>query len=177
VFFVPRTKSAELDAIMIAGAGAAYFNGGFGIWEFGFTTIVTYLAYRVLRSYNFIGIDWLFHTGWNVLHHLYPIVPRAPHLPRDDGRRSGCCICLSQNAQAGAASPGQYRAADVLQAMPAKARQWKSELMQANYLFMKVTSPAPCHNNVAVTSAANSIPEVLFRGHLSGGREPRKIQI
>ena len=40
---------------MIAGA-AAYLNGGFGIWEFAFTALLTYFAYRGLRSYNFIGI-------------------------------------------------------------------------------------------------------------------------
>jgi len=50
-------------AIMIAGAGAAYLNGGLGKWEFVFTTLITYVAYRGLRSYNFIGVGWLLHTG------------------------------------------------------------------------------------------------------------------
>jgi hypothetical protein len=40
----------QSNAIMIAGAGAAYLNGGFGAWEFVFTAIVTYFAYRGLRS-------------------------------------------------------------------------------------------------------------------------------
>ena len=31
---------------MIAVAGAAYLNGGFGAWEFVSTTIITYFAYR-----------------------------------------------------------------------------------------------------------------------------------
>jgi hypothetical protein len=52
---------------MIAGAGAAYLNGGFGIWEFVFTAIVTFCAYRGLRSYRFIGVGWLLHTGWVVM--------------------------------------------------------------------------------------------------------------
>src|ERR1700733_5134767 len=67
-------------AIMIGGAGAAYLNGGFGKWEFVFTAVVTYLAYRGLHSYNFIGAGWLLHTGWDVLHHLYgnSIVPFVP---------------------------------------------------------------------------------------------------
>ncbi len=34
----------EFNAIMIAGAGAAYLNGGFGIAEFAFTTVVTFCA-------------------------------------------------------------------------------------------------------------------------------------
>ena len=69
----------NFNAIMIAGARAAYLNGGFGAWEFVFTTVITYLAYRGLHSYNFIGIGWFFHAGWHVLHHLYgnPILPFA----------------------------------------------------------------------------------------------------
>ena len=70
----------QFMAIMIAGAGAAYLNGGLGMWEFVFTTVVTYCAYQGLRSYRFIGVGWLLHTGWDVVHHLYgnPIVPFAP---------------------------------------------------------------------------------------------------
>ena len=74
---------------MIAGAGAAYLNGGFGIWEFAFTAVVTFCAYHGLRSYPFIGIGWLLHTGWDVLHHLYgnPIIPFVPT------SSFGCAIC------------------------------------------------------------------------------------
>jgi hypothetical protein len=79
----------QFMAIMIAGAGAAYLNGGLGGWEFVFTTVVTYCAYQGLRSYRFIGVGWLFHTGWDVLHHLYgnPIVPFVPT------SSFGCAIC------------------------------------------------------------------------------------
>jgi Family of unknown function (DUF6010) len=79
----------NFNAIMIAGAGAAYLNGGFGIWEFAFTVVVTFCAYQGLRSYTFIGIGWLLHTGWDVLHHLYgtPIVPFVPT------SSLGCAIC------------------------------------------------------------------------------------
>jgi hypothetical protein len=31
----------NFNAIMIAGAGAAYLNGGLGIWEFAFTAVLT----------------------------------------------------------------------------------------------------------------------------------------
>jgi Family of unknown function (DUF6010) len=63
-------------AIFVAGAGAAYLNGGLGLWEFAFTALATVCAYRGLQSYAFIAIAWLLHTGWDVLHHLYgsPIV-------------------------------------------------------------------------------------------------------
>jgi hypothetical protein len=87
--FFREPNRMNFSAIMIAGASSAYLSGGFGKWEFAFTTIVTYFAYRGLRSYNFIGIGWLFHTGWDVLHHLYgnPIVPFAPT------SSLGCAIC------------------------------------------------------------------------------------
>lgn len=79
----------NFNAIMIAGAGAAYLSGGFGKWEFVFTAVLTYVAYKGLHSYRFIGIGWLLHTGWDVLHHLYgnPIVPFAPT------SSLGCAIC------------------------------------------------------------------------------------
>src|SRR5712692_4430950 len=64
-------------AIMLAGAGAAYLNGGLGLWEFACTAVMTACAYQGLSSYRYIGLGWLLHTAWDVLHHLYgnPIVP------------------------------------------------------------------------------------------------------
>ena len=55
----------NFNAIMVAGAGAAYLNGGFGIWEFAFTVAVALCAFRGLGSYNWIGAGWLLHTGWD----------------------------------------------------------------------------------------------------------------
>jgi len=79
----------NFNAIMIAGAGAAYLNGGLGIWEFAFTAVVTYCVYRGLNSYGFIGLGWFLYTGWDVMHHLYgnPIVPFVPT------SSLGCAIC------------------------------------------------------------------------------------
>ena len=79
----------HFNAIMIAGAGAAYLNGGLGVWEFAFTALVTYCAYKGLHAYRFIGLGWLLHTGWDVMHHLYgnPIVPFVPT------SSLGCAIC------------------------------------------------------------------------------------
>jgi Family of unknown function (DUF6010) len=70
----------NFNAIMIAGAGAAYLSGGFGVWEFVFCAVITYCAYRGLHSYRYIGIGWLLHSCWDVLHHFYgnPIIPFAP---------------------------------------------------------------------------------------------------
>lgn len=70
----------NFSAILVAGAGAAYLNGGLGAWEFAFCAVVTCLAYLGLRRYWCIGTAWLLHTVWDVVHHLYgnPIVPFIP---------------------------------------------------------------------------------------------------
>ncbi|SEP53263.1 DUF6010 family protein [Amycolatopsis saalfeldensis] len=80
----------RFNAIMVAGAGAAYLSSGtFGPWEFVFTAAVTYCAYRGLGSWTWIGVAWLLHAGWDVLHHLRgaPIIPAFAH------SSSGCAIC------------------------------------------------------------------------------------
>ena len=68
-------------AIMIGGAGAAYLSGGgLGKWEFVFTAVVTFCAYKGLQSYRFIGLGWILHTAWDLVHHFYgnPIIPFLP---------------------------------------------------------------------------------------------------
>jgi Family of unknown function (DUF6010) len=80
----------RFNAIMVAGAGAAYLSGGgLGIWEFAFTAVLTYVAYRGLESWTFIGVGWLLHTAWDILHHLggHPIIPFA------HDSSLGCAIC------------------------------------------------------------------------------------
>jgi hypothetical protein len=77
-------------AVLIGGAGAAYLSGGgFGLWELPFCTVLTICAYNGLRSYRFIGIGWMLHTGWDILHHLYG----NPILPFDATSSLGCAIC------------------------------------------------------------------------------------
>ncbi len=70
----------HLSALLIAGAGATYFGGGFGFWEVGFCALFTWLAFRALEDYRFVGIGWVLHVGWDILHHLYghPILPFVP---------------------------------------------------------------------------------------------------
>jgi hypothetical protein len=80
----------NLMAIMIGGAGAAYLSGGgLGWWEFAFTALLAFVAYRGLGSYRFIGLGWLLHTAWDIVHHFYgnPIVPFLPN------SSAGCAIC------------------------------------------------------------------------------------
>jgi len=80
----------RFNAVMVAGAGAAYLSsGGVGPWEFVFTAAVTYCAYRGLDSYTWIGVAWLLHAAWDVLHYLrgVPIIPFVSH------SSFGCAIC------------------------------------------------------------------------------------
>ena len=78
---IQEPNRRHFNAIMIGGAGAAYLSGGgLGKWEFLFTAVVTYCAYKGLGSYRFIGIGWMLHVAWDLMHHFYgnPIVPFLP---------------------------------------------------------------------------------------------------
>ncbi len=80
----------RLNAVMVAGAGAAYLSGGgLGGWEFAFTALATYVAYRGLDSWAFIGVGWLLHTAWDAVHHL----KRNPIIPFAHDSSLGCAIC------------------------------------------------------------------------------------
>lgn len=79
----------RFNAIFVAGAGAAYMNyGGFGVWEFPFTALATWAAYRGLEDYRFIGIAWLMHTVWDVAHHFWG----NPIMPIQATSSAGCAI-------------------------------------------------------------------------------------
>jgi hypothetical protein len=81
----------QYNAIVVAGAGAAYLSGGLGGWEFAFCTLMTFVAYKGLTHYYFIGIGWLLHTVWDVMHHLYG----NPIVPFDPASSAGCAVCDS----------------------------------------------------------------------------------
>jgi hypothetical protein len=70
----------NLNAVLVAGSTLAYLGGGFGVWELVYPAIATPIAYFALGSYRLVGIGWLMHAGWDVLHHLYghPIWPFMP---------------------------------------------------------------------------------------------------
>ncbi|NUT97323.1 MAG: hypothetical protein HOY78_35410 [Saccharothrix sp.] len=87
---IPEHHRRPFNAVFVGGAGAAYLSGGgFGVWELAFTTVATYVAYRGLRSWTFIGIAWLLHTAWDFAHHL----KGAPILPFAEHSSLGCAIC------------------------------------------------------------------------------------
>jgi hypothetical protein len=94
----------RLNAVMVAGAGAAYLSGGgMGGWEFPFTALLTLRHLRGLESWTWIGIGWLLHTAWDVVHHVKgdPIIPFA------HTSSLGCAICapVIRSGACGAARP------------------------------------------------------------------------
>lgn len=88
--FIGEPHRRTFNAIMIAGAGSAYLSGGgFGLGEMTFCTVMAPIAWLGLKSYRLIGIGWLLHTVWDILHHLYG----NPLLPFDPTSSLGCAIC------------------------------------------------------------------------------------
>jgi len=70
----------KVNAIIVAGAGGVYLSGGLGPWELLYPAITAPVVYLSLRSHRFIGLGWLMHSGWDVVHHFHgnPIWPFMP---------------------------------------------------------------------------------------------------
>jgi hypothetical protein len=66
-----------LNAVIVAGASGVYLSGGFGVAELVYPIVVTPVVYRAIRSYRYIGLAWLMHAAWDLLHHFWgnPIWP------------------------------------------------------------------------------------------------------
>lgn len=79
----------KISALSIAGAGAIYWSGGLGYAEYIFGSIMLFIAFKGLTNYTYIGIGWLLHTCWDILHHLYgdPIIVFSP------SSSAGCAVC------------------------------------------------------------------------------------
>ncbi|HYV95060.1 MAG TPA: DUF6010 family protein [Chitinophagales bacterium] len=88
-FFLKEPNRQRVNAIILAGAGAVYWSGGLGVWEFMFGSAMLFVAFKGLTYYYFIGIGWLMHTSWDIVHHLYanPIVYLSP------SSSAGCAVC------------------------------------------------------------------------------------
>jgi Family of unknown function (DUF6010) len=86
---IPQQHRRPLNAVIVGGAGAAYLGGGLGPLELVFTALMTYVAFRGLRSWTWIGVGWLLHTAWDVVHHVkgYPLLPFA------HDSSFGCAVC------------------------------------------------------------------------------------
>ncbi|MGW4487298.1 DUF6010 family protein [Amycolatopsis sp. NPDC004368] len=106
---IPEPNRQRINALMVAGAGAAYLSGGgLGAGEVVFCAVMTVVAWRGLDSWTFIGIGWLLHTAWDVVHHL----KGAPILPFAADSSFGCAWCdpvIAVWAFAGGRSPWKRR--------------------------------------------------------------------
>jgi hypothetical protein len=105
--FIPEPRRRPFNAVVVGGAGAAYISGGgFGLGELAFTALTTAVAYLGLRSWTFIGVGWLLHTAWDVLHHRRG----TPLIPSLHDSSFGCAICdpvIALWCFAGGRSPAQ----------------------------------------------------------------------
>jgi len=65
------------NAVLVAGAMGAYISGGLGLWELPFALGGAFVAHQGLRSHRFIGIAWIMHAAWDLVHHFFgnPIWP------------------------------------------------------------------------------------------------------
>ena len=90
--WMPEPLRQQFNAVFVAGAGAAYMNGGvgaLGMMELGFTALVTVCALWGLRAYRWIGVAWMLHVAWDIVHH----VVSEPILGIDPLSSFGCAIC------------------------------------------------------------------------------------
>lgn len=71
----PRRR--YVNAILVGGAMGAYVGGGLGLAELPFAAVGAFVAYRGLWSNRMIGIAWLMHSAWDLVHHAFadPIWP------------------------------------------------------------------------------------------------------
>src|SRR5260370_16266140 len=69
IFKEPSRRN--FSAIVVAGAGAAYLNGGLGGWEFAFCAVITCLAYWGLKDSLFISPAWALHPFCDLFPHFY----------------------------------------------------------------------------------------------------------
>ena len=77
---VKEPARRSVNAILVAGASGVYMSGGLGLWELLYAAVGGTVAYFGLRSYRLIGLAWLMHAGWDLVHHYYgnPIWPFMP---------------------------------------------------------------------------------------------------
>jgi hypothetical protein len=79
---VREPNRQHLMAMLMAGAGAAYLNGGIGVWALACTAVATCCASQGLQSESFIGLGWMLPTVWGVIYHVYgnanlPCIPTS----------------------------------------------------------------------------------------------------
>jgi hypothetical protein len=80
---VKEPARRSYNSILVAGASGVYLSGGLGPWELLYAAIAGgVVAYLGLRSHRFIGLAWLMHAGWDLVHHfhgnaIWPFMPTS----------------------------------------------------------------------------------------------------
>lgn len=69
--FLKEPSRRNFNAVFVGGAMGAYISGGLGLWEIPFAVVGSVIAYQGLRSYRFIGVAWLMHSAWDLVHHFF----------------------------------------------------------------------------------------------------------
>jgi hypothetical protein len=87
--FLKEPTRRNFNAIFVAGAMGAYIAGGLGLWEVAFAAAGSIVAFRGLRSAPLIGVAWLMHSAWDLVHHFFG----NPIWPFMETSSFGCCIC------------------------------------------------------------------------------------
>ena len=77
---VKEPARRDFNAIFVAGASGVYLSGGLGAWELVYPALAAVVAYLGLRSHRYIGVAWLMHSSWDLVHHFHghPIWPFMP---------------------------------------------------------------------------------------------------
>jgi hypothetical protein len=78
----------NFNAIFVGGAMGAYISGGLGLWELAFAAAGSVVAFLGLRDARFIGIAWLMHSAWDLVHHFFG----NAIWPFMETSSFGCCI-------------------------------------------------------------------------------------
>ncbi len=78
----------DFNAIFVGGAMGAYISGGLGLWELAFAVAGSVVAFRGLRDVRFIGVAWLMHSAWDLVHHFFA----NPIWPFMETSSFGCCV-------------------------------------------------------------------------------------
>src|SRR6185369_7933294 len=61
----------NFNAVFVGGAMGAYISGGLGLWELAFAGAGSVVAFRGLQSPRSIGVAWLMHSVWDLVHHFF----------------------------------------------------------------------------------------------------------
>src|SRR5262245_25543937 len=85
---IDEPRRLRLNALLAAGASTTYLGGGLGGWEIVYMVVAASVAYRATASYRYVGVAWLMHSGWDLVHHLWA----RPILDLQATSSFGCAI-------------------------------------------------------------------------------------